>query len=358
MTRSLTDKYRPTKLGQVVGQQHAVDMLKGMILNKRIPNAILFAGPSGTGKTTLARILAYYANCEVGKACGKCDSCKQIKLGTSPDVLEDNAGNARGIDDIRSIIGVSSYTPFSNYRIIILDESHSYTKQAFDAMLKPLEEPSNKTIFILCTTEPSKIPKTILTRCTRINLTPATKEDILKNLANILEKEEASLDKPLLEGIAEASNGSVRASVVLLQTVLDFTKAKKPLSEIKEYLRQGSCSEEEVASQDIYKALLKKDFDAVVSAALLSGNLVSLSKNLLRLSLFVVGLKLNITKTQHFWPMSEGFAIQKDVKAQSLEKLVFIQTVFTDLHTELMTFASPEANVFLKHLSKLWTISD
>ena len=172
----------------MIGNPAEVTRLKGILASKKIPNAMLFIGATGVGKTTLARIFGYYANCVTHNRCGKCASCS-VGINSHPDIKEMNAGEARGIDDIRALIDHARYKPRHNFRIIIVDECQGLTPQAFNALLKPTEDPPGHTIWIFCSTNPEKIPSTLLDRCTIFNLRIPQREEIAKRLTVICEKE-------------------------------------------------------------------------------------------------------------------------------------------------------------------------
>ena len=171
--RALYRKYRPQSFGDVVGQEHIVTVLKNELKNGKIFHAYLFTGTRGTGKTSCAKILAKAVNCldlNDGDACCNCDSCKKIEDGNDLDILEMDAASNRGIDNIRDLREQVNYPPaYSKYRVYIIDEVHMLSNEAFNALLKTLEEPPKHVVFILATTEVHKLPATILSRCQRFD---------------------------------------------------------------------------------------------------------------------------------------------------------------------------------------------
>ena len=217
-------KHRPQQFDDVVGQDDAVSRLKGYIKRGEIPNAIMFTGPSGTGKTTLARIFARYLNCATNDTCGTCPSCKATP---HPDIDESNAGEARGIDDMRALVNKAKYKPRFNVRVFIIDEAHQLTPQSREAFLKPLEEPPPNTMYILCTTDPQKFPTTIVNRCTVINLDRPDVDAVVSRLRVVAKAEKQKLPKGLCTAIAEATGGCVREAITVLSDAISLL-AEKP----------------------------------------------------------------------------------------------------------------------------------
>lgn len=222
--QQLTEKYRPKKFGEVKGQPAAVSVLENMILNDKISPTIMLSGPYGTGKTTLGRMIARYLNCKTRNACGTCSSCLSMDHGTHPDLLEINAANSRGIDDIRELITKSTFNPRNNYRVIILDECHQLTPQAAQALLVPLEQPSKKTIWVLCTTDAQKILPAIRSRAQQVKLVPLRTTPVVKLLQTIAASEKFAISDDALEVIAEMSQGHARDAVKLLEQLQRYAE--------------------------------------------------------------------------------------------------------------------------------------
>ncbi len=216
----LARKYRPNYFDEVVGQSHITDLLKKSIESKRIAHAFLFCGPRGVGKTSCARILAKSLNCQTGptlKPCEKCPACHEITLGNSFDVIEIDGASNRGIDEIRTLRENVKFAPsYGRYKIYIVDEVHMLTMEAFNALLKTLEEPPEHVKFIFATTEPQKVPSTIISRCQRFDFRRISLNAILDTLQEIAVKEKLKVDKEALFAIAKAAEGSLRDSLSIL----------------------------------------------------------------------------------------------------------------------------------------------
>jgi DNA polymerase-3 subunit gamma/tau len=222
----LARKKRPQVFEEVVGQRHITQTLQNAISQKRVAHAFLFTGARGVGKTSTARILAKALNCEKGpqiNPCDQCTTCQEIKHGTSMDVIEIDGASNRGIDEIRELRENVRYTPAkSRYKIYIIDEVHMLTKEAFNALLKTLEEPPPRIIFIFATTEPHKIPATILSRCQRYDFKRISLREVVASLKRIVVEEEIQISQRGLLSIAQESEGSLRDAQSLLDQVIAY----------------------------------------------------------------------------------------------------------------------------------------
>ena len=222
----LARKYRPQNFEELVGQDHITKSFRDAINAKRIGHAFLFCGPRGIGKTSTARILAKCLNCELGPTltpCGKCHPCKEIASGNGFDVIEIDAASNRGIDEIRTLRENVKFAPsFAKFKIYIIDEVHMLTTEAFNALLKTLEEPPEHVKFILATTESHKIPPTILSRCQRFDFKRIAVETIMANLSTICKKEKVNVEDEALFAIAKASFGSMRDALSILDQMSSF----------------------------------------------------------------------------------------------------------------------------------------
>src|SRR3989338_2221307 len=228
-------KHRPKTFGGVLGQDHVVKILKNALKLDRVAHAYLFSGSRGTGKTSVARILARAINCEKNEPCNSCQTCVDFMSGRTLDLVEIDATSNRGIDEIRAIRDAANFLPVSAKRkVYIIDEVHMLTAEAFNALLKTLEEPPNHVIFILCTTEPHKVPATIASRCFHISFKKATKEELVRSFTRIAKKEKISVDKDALESISDLSDGSFRDGVKILEEIAGEAGNKKITKEMVE----------------------------------------------------------------------------------------------------------------------------
>ena len=219
-------RYRPQNFGDLIGQGMVAQALKNAITTDRVGHAYLFTGARGVGKTSAARILAKALNCKKGPTtdpCGECDICHQVANGDDVDVLEIDGASNRGIDEIRQLRSNVGIRPSrSRFKVYIIDEVHMLTKEAFNALLKTLEEPPEHVKFIFCTTEPGKIPITVLSRCQRFDFSPVDTEDIARRLSFIVKNEGATAEDEALELLARRAAGSMRDSQSLLEQLLSF----------------------------------------------------------------------------------------------------------------------------------------
>jgi len=223
----LARRYRPQQFSDIIGQEHVSQTLSNTIETGRIAHSFIFAGPRGVGKTTTARILAKALNCEKGpivNPCNECSNCKSITIGNSLDVLEIDGASNRGIDEIRNLRENIRFTPSQGkYRIYIIDEVHMLTKEAFNALLKTLEEPPQHALFIFATTEIHRVPATILSRCQRFDFKRIPTKTIIEHLQNICESEKIKIETDALLAIAKKADGSMRDSQSILDQIISYT---------------------------------------------------------------------------------------------------------------------------------------
>jgi len=269
MSLVLYRKYRPQNFSEIIGQEHVVKTLTNAISSETIAHAYLFAGPKGTGKTTIARLLAKAVNCENRKKgefepCNKCSSCDEIVRGRAMDLIEIDAASHRGIDDIRELKEGIKFSPTkSKYKVFIIDESHQLTKEAANALLKTLEEPPAHAIFVLATTEIHKMISTIISRCQRFDFRKSTLPEIIKRLLILSKKEGIKVGESALELIALNASGAMRDAEGLLNQVAILYEGSKneiKAEDIKDLL---GLVETEMVSKFTGFLSEKKTFEAI-----------------------------------------------------------------------------------------------
>lgn len=224
--RALYNKYRPQTFDEVVGQQGIVRTLKNAIATGKIAHAYLFSGPRGTGKTTMARLFAKALNCEEGRGfqCNHCSNCLSITEGSHPDVVEIDAASNNGVEQVRDLIDKVRYAPIrGRYKVYIIDEVHMMTTGAFNALLKTLEEPPEQVIFVMATTEPFKVPPTILSRLQRFDFSKIPDQGLKNNIVAVLEKEGVSYEDKAVDDIVSLADGGMRDALSILEQVLAYS---------------------------------------------------------------------------------------------------------------------------------------
>jgi DNA polymerase-3 subunit gamma/tau len=223
-TLVLARKYRPRDFDSLVGQPHVVQALANALTQQRLHHAYLFTGTRGVGKTTISRILAKSLNCTgvdgtggiTAKPCGACDACREIDAGRYIDYIELDAASNRGVDEITQLLDQSVYKPVTGrFKVYMIDEVHMLSNHAFNAMLKSLEEPPDYLKFVLATTDPQKVPPTVLSRCLQFNLRPLAPQTVHEHLATVLDQERIERGGPALQLIARAARGSMRDALSL-----------------------------------------------------------------------------------------------------------------------------------------------
>lgn len=262
----LARKWRPANFETLVGQEHVQRALVNALDEDRLHHAYLFTGTRGVGKTTIARIFAKALNCEKGvtsKPCGECDSCREIAEGRFIDLIEVDAASRTGVDDTRELLENVQYAPTrGRYKVYLIDEVHMFSKSSFNALLKTLEEPPPHVKFLLATTDPQKLPATILSRCLQFNLKRLPVSLIISHLQNILQTDAVEHDLIGLQLLAEAADGSMRDALSLMDQALAFGAGSIRENEIREML--GTISRDKVLN--ILKALINRDATATLAA--------------------------------------------------------------------------------------------
>lgn len=233
---ALYRKYRPARMADLVGQGHVAETLLRALQTDRVAHAYIFTGPRGTGKTSAALILGRAVNCEHpinGEPCGECEACKRIAKGASLDVMEIDAASNRGINEMRELRDGIKYLPAQEKRkVYIIDEVHMLTTEAFNALLKTLEEPPEYVMFILATTEPHKVPVTILSRCQRFDFHRVGQQQLCEHLTHLLKLEGREADENAVKLIARRAEGGLRDAVSLLDQCLVATDEKLTMQTI------------------------------------------------------------------------------------------------------------------------------
>lgn len=263
----LARKWRPKSFSSLVGQDHVVQALSNALSQQRLHHAYLFTGTRGVGKTTLSRILAKSLNCATGitaTPCGECEACRAIDIGRYVDYVEMDAASNRGIADMVSLLEQAIYAPSSGrFKVYMIDEVHMLTKEAFNAMLKTLEEPPAHVKFILATTDPQKVPVTILSRCLQFNLRQMASSTITAHLQDILGQEQIAFEPPALQLIARAASGSMRDALSLTDQAIAYGNQSVRESDVRSML--GAIDQSYL--YELLRALIANDAATLLNIA-------------------------------------------------------------------------------------------
>lgn len=317
---ALYRKYRPNNFSNVVGQEMTVNVLTNAIKNNHISHAYLFCGPRGTGKTSIAKIFAKAVNCLNFNEdiCGQCEICEALKQNDN-DIIEIDAASNNGVDEIRTLRDNVKLMPsFCKYKIYIIDEVHMLSTGAFNALLKTLEEPPSHVIFILATTEPNKIPLTILSRCQRFDFNKVESDKIYKRLKYITQEEKVTLNDEVIKYIAENTDGCLRDAVNLLDQTISLGKSDITLDDVDKL--SGKISQETVFS--ILDAIISKNYsnllDITKKLCEEGKNLTDIVNNLLAI---MRDLTINSQITGYFDENYENKLSLYELKSEEIVKI-------------------------------------
>lgn len=341
MYQTLYRKYRPLNLDEVVGQQVIVKTLKNAILNNQLSHAYLFTGPRGTGKTSIAKILARTINCtnlNDTTPCNKCVNCTQ-NLNQPVDIIEIDAASNNGVDEIRELKSKVNLVPTINkYKVYIIDEVHMLTTGAFNALLKTLEEPPAHIIFILATTEPHKIPMTILSRCQRFDFKRISNRDLVKRLKYVVDQEKIKIEENCLEEIARLSNGGMRDALSILDQVNAYADDQIKIEQIHEI--NGTLTPVEIKNfiLNIKNKKLEEILELIEQYDNKGKDFVKLAEEIL---VYLKNLIFKFNVPKYFESLNIDFN-DYDIEKIDIDELINYVQNFNDIINELKKSSNPK----------------
>lgn len=323
--KALYRSYRPNSFDAVIGQEHIIKTLKNALISKKTSHAYIFSGPRGIGKTTIARILAKAINCENpqdGEPCNKCASCRLINNNETPDIIEIDAASNNGVEEIRNVLEKVNFLPsVLKHKVYIIDEVHMLSLSAFNALLKTLEEPPVHVMFILATTEPHKIPATIISRCQRFDFKPLTSKEIKANLTAISNREKIDIEDAALDTIAEASDGGMRDAIGILDQVNAYSTKTITIEDVNNVT--GSIS-----NQKLIELMQALNNGLSGEAVALTNELIGLGKEVSRLTQSLLQVCRDILFYQNTDNSLDGRIIFEDIAFKTLCNSINKQKVF------------------------------
>ena len=354
---SLYRKYRPQSFSEVVGQEVVKKVIKNSILNDKISHAYIFSGPRGTGKTSIAKIFSKAVNCLSpieGDVCSECDVCKH-SFDDEIDIVEIDAASNNGVDEIREIRNKVNLVPSTGkYKVYIIDEVHMLTTGAFNALLKTLEEPPSHAIFILATTEPHKIPATIMSRCQRFDFKRIPNEKIVLRLKYIVEQENLSVDEEALYEIARISDGGMRDSISLLDQLVSYNPVNANIDDVHEI--NGSLSNKRL--KEFITNILNKDITNVLNDI---DEFYSNGKSLIKITESIINflknvLLLKVSRDYLLSKVDEISDYEEVLKMASIEQITELITKFNNEINDIKISSDPKLSMeilIIKECSKM-----